>query len=252
MNKDFFYIANWKMYWGFDETIAFATDHYDELVKLASAPSANIILCPSSPALYPLAQMFQETPIALGAQDCSGYRNGSFTGQISAQQLHEAGSTFCIIGHSERRQYNAETNLEVAKKLEQLITEKITPIVCIGETEEQFKQGQSLTLLDQQIAPIRELLAKNPHALTTPLLIAYEPTWSIGSNTLAPQDHLETVFAWLSKTATKEIPTINKKLIYGGSVTAQNTDQLKKISLIDGFLIGRASLDFQEFKKIVK
>lgn len=252
MNKQYLYVANWKMYRTFDQTIAFVTKQYDELLALAAINNIYIVLCPSAPAIYPLSQMFQETSIAIGAQDCSEQNAGSFTGQISAQDLREAGCSYCIIGHSERRIYNAESNECIAKKCVQLVATNITPIICIGETEEQFKQGQTQSILEQQLAPIINQLRQYASTLTTPIIIAYEPTWSIGSNILPPEEHLKTVFAWLTTTALKSISLLNKKLIYGGSVNSQTKCTLKQIEHVEGFLIGRASLTFEEFEKIVK
>lgn len=253
MNRKFFYIANWKMYATFTQTIDLITKNHDDFLKLSQHPNTKIVLCPSALAYYPLATVFKESTIEIGAQDCSDHHQGAFTGQISASDIKAVGCTYCIIGHSERRRFNGETNATIAQKLTQLIDANITPIICIGETEEQNKQGKTLTTLEQQLAECFAIIKKSETKLeNTSILIAYEPVWAIGSGIIPSNEHLETVFAWLSQHTLKVAPSIVWTLIYGGSVTELNAQQIKKINHLEGFLIGGASLDFQEFEKIVK
>lgn len=253
MNRRYFYITNWKMYWAFDETTDFVIKHFDDLIALSKQPLISIIMCPSAPAIYPLATIFKDTPLAIGAQDCSDQHKGAFTGQISASHLGSAGAQYCIIGHSERRRFNHETNQDIANKCIQLITADLSPIICIGESQEENTQGKTLLILEAQLAPIVQALnQQQAHMDNKTLLIAYEPVWAIGSGQVPTTNHLETVFAWISSYLSKHLPSPTPFLIYGGSVTSNNLDLFKDNKHINGFLIGGASLDFQELEKIVK
>lgn len=232
------------MYWDFGQTIHFGTEHHDDLIRLSQDTQVKIILCPSTPALYTLSQLFAQTEIALGGQDCSGYQPGAYTGQVSAELLKTAGAQYCIIGHSEQRLYNHETNEMVALKYQRLIDAGVTPIICIGETLEQHKQSATLATLEQQLELIQYSQA--------PFCIAYEPVWAIGTGLIPTNQHLETVFSWLANFTAKRIGSSICSLLYGGSTASKNIQELKQVDLIDGFLIGGASLDFDEFAKIIK
>ncbi len=251
MTKEFIYVANWKMNATFRESIDFATTNHDDLLALAG-PSTQIVLCPSFDSITPLAQIFDTTPIAIGAQDCSSRAKGSYTGQVSAQSIHQVGCTHCIIGHSERRLLNHESNEEVAEKLIHLLDFDITPIVCIGELLEEYEAGKTQEVLTMQLAPLFETLSALPAAQNKSILLAYEPVWSIGTGKVASVEHLHEIFSWLaSRIVTASIPA-RFSLLYGGSVSGDNAQKLKEIDNISGFLIGRASIDFQVFKKIVQ
>src|SRR5438477_12817571 len=117
------------------EAVRFCTENYDELLNLSKNTNNSIVLCPSYVALFPVTQILQKTAIHIGAQDCSSYSNGAYTGEISAQSLAEVGCSYCIIGHSERRTLFNETHDTVAQKLTQLLNNNIKPIICIGETK---------------------------------------------------------------------------------------------------------------------
>lgn len=240
------------MYWTFDETTSFITTHYDHLLQLARRSNTNIILCPSHPALYPLSVIFKESPLSVGAQDCSEHHQGAFTGQVSANYLKTTGCSYCIIGHSERRNLLHESNQAIASKCLQLLQADITPILCIGETKEQADRGQTLSVLQEQLDPILARLHTDaPPRDNNLIIVAYEPVWAIGSGNIPSLEHLSTVYAWIAKT-TATFSAFTWKHIYGGSVTSSSIQIFKQITSIHGFLIGHASLDFQEFEKIVK
>ena len=252
MKREFLYIANWKMNKSLNDCLAFAVSLSEEAARLASRADTTLIICPSHVSIYPLSKVFAATPVALGAQNCSRHGKGAFTGEISAQDLHEIGITYCIIGHSERRTYHHKTDKEVAEKLVHLIDFDITPIICIGETLEEFTAGKTIKVLDRQLAPIFDVITSTisiPQEL--PFIVAYEPVWSIGTGKIASSEHLETAFAYIQSQIQRLSRELSWKLIYGGSTNAENITKLKEIPLIDGFLIGNASLDFSELKKIV-
>ncbi len=127
--NDFLYVANWKMAKEFNKALEFVKDNKDELTELAQ--TNNLVICPSYVSLYPIIQELQNTNISIGAQDCSAFATGAYTGQVSAASLKEVGCSYCIIGHSEGRQYNHETNEEITQKLELLLKNNLQPIICI-------------------------------------------------------------------------------------------------------------------------
>ncbi|MFA5075032.1 MAG: triose-phosphate isomerase family protein [Candidatus Babeliales bacterium] len=252
MRKQYFFVANWKMNFNIDQEFNFATHNYDNLIKLSENINNTIILCPSFLSLNSLNKIFKETKINIGAQDCSNHTKGPYTGQISAENLSFAGCTYCIIGHSERREFNKETNNEIAQKFTQLINHKISPIICIGEILQEYKKNKTIDILKSQLEKIFNIIKIELISQNFPILIAYEPIWAIGSGDTACVDHLETIFAWLKIQTESFEKKINWKLLYGGSISSDSIKSLKNISILDGFLIGKASLDFQEFEKIVK
>ena len=252
MKKKLLFVANWKMYFNFDQDLLFATEHYDQFIHLAENSNHEIILCPSFLALATLGKIFNSTKIKIGAQDCSDHHKGAFTGQISALSLKKAGCSYSIIGHSERRINNGETDQAVAQKCLQIIEQDMIPIVCIGENADDYAQGRAFTVLEKQIEKICAIIKNDSYKLkNSSLCIAYEPLWAIGTGTIPSPVHLETVFAWLSTQLSKASLSVEWKLLYGGSVNASSITLLKNFAHLDGFLVGGASLDFQEFEKIV-
>ncbi|KKQ33439.1 MAG: Triosephosphate isomerase [candidate division TM6 bacterium GW2011_GWF2_37_49] len=253
MTKKYTFVANWKMYLNFDESIKYITDNMDALINLAQLPDTKIVIGPSFPMIYPMTHMLKSSKIEFSAQDCSTHANGAFTGQVSVKTLSEIGCKYCIIGHSEIRHYNNETDEIVAKKIDLLIDQKISPIICIGENESQKKDGHTFSVLEEQIKNVLELVKIECNKLNgLPIFIAYEPLWSIGSGTIPEKDHLETVFAWLHGQVQKNSASTHWNLLYGGSLSEENIAAFKKIDYLSGFLIGKSSTNFQEFEKIVK
>lgn len=252
MIKTRYFIANWKAYLASDASLSFATEYYDEFVGLAQRPATQLILCPSFEVLYPLVSIFKKTNIVFGAQDCSEHKTGPFTGQILASSLKSLGCSYSVIGHSERRQYACESDDMILKKCIQLLEQEISPIICFGENQKEFEAEKTFDILSKQLFHIFEYCASHQSSLThLPILLAYEPVWAIGSGRIPDKNHLETVFAWLENSCTKFQLKLPILLLYGGSVNSQTIQSLKTIPKIDGFLIGGASLNFQEFKNIV-
>ena len=250
--KLYLFVANWKMNLTFSEEIDFVTSNYDDLIALAEQTKQHIILCPSFVSLQAISKIFSPTSIKTGAQTCSSHTHGAFTGQVSPESINAVGCSYSIIGHSETRTQTDDENEKVAQKCVHLIDYDVTPIICVGETKEEHQKNKTLDIIERQLAPLFEAICSQTiiHKYIKPI-IAYEPTWSIGTGAIANEKHLEMVFAWLQKQTKQVCPKVTFKFLYGGSVDKKTIQILKKIPQIDGFLIGKASLDFQEFKKIV-
>lgn len=247
MPKPFLYIANWKMRKTFDQTKSFIADFGSDLAALAAKPGIEIVIAPSFVCLhYSFAQL--DPAIGIAAQDCSTHSSGAYTGQVDAISLKQVGCRYGLVGHSEARSYGYQSDALVADKMEQLLQAGITPIVCIGETEADYKSNQTHAVLARQLAPLAKILAaqKNP----VDIVIAYEPIWSIGTGLIADLVYLNDVFDFLTTWATHQ-NLKRTRIVYGGSVDESNAAVFKTIRHCDGFLIGSASLDFQKFQNIV-
>jgi triosephosphate isomerase len=240
-------IANWKMNLSYHATEQFFAQHSKELAQLAK--DVTLIICPSTDALSLAHQQLKNSSVALGAQGCSAYKKGAYTGQIMAASLNELGCTYCIIGHSEQRAYLQETDQTVAQKAALLISYGITPIICVGESREEYSKGKTNQSIAQQLDP----LIKNQMAIKTdlPLFIAYEPAWVIGSGKAAEIGHITTTFAAINTIIKERLTNRKTVFLYGGGVTPENATKLRSLPLINGLLIGTISADFQMLQKIV-
>lgn len=212
--------------------------------------SANhqLIICPSFLALEQMQKILEPTAIKLGAQNCATHEHGAYTGEISAISLAQIGCTFCIIGHSERRIFFGETARQVAQKARLLMLERIIPVICIGENEEEKNKNKTNVVIERQLKPVLNELKK---CGSQTILIAYEPVWAIGSEKMPDAQTIENVANFIRDLTQSQAINTDIRILYGGSVSVTNATTLKKITGIDGLLIGGASLDFQELKKIV-
>lgn len=244
----YLYVANWKMNMSVSKSINFCSQNYDTLKQLSHA--ADIVLCPSFIALMPIIETVKNNTIAIGAQNCSEHSLGAYTGEVSALSLTEVGVTYCIVGHSERRLYYNETTDKIIKKIYLLYAANILPIICIGETHEDFVNKNTYTVLTEQLEPIITAIAQQQEH-SKHLIIAYEPVWSIGTDIIPTPQQLTTIFTWILEQIKLHLPEHTIQLLYGGSVSPTNISQLKTIPHINGFLIGGASTDFESLAKII-
>lgn len=198
-----------------------------ELEKIST--KQQLILFPSTIHLA----SFQLREIELGSQNVGTNNLGAYTGEISVQQLKSYGVNYCIIGHSERREHQKETSTDINKKIKQLLVYGITPILCIGETLEQKKQGKTANTLEIEII---EGLAGLGEEEKERIIVAYEPIWSIGTGNIPLKDEIKEIITLIQKHLPKT------KILYGGSVNEENIDIIKKYPCIDGYLIGGLSL----------
>ena len=186
--------------------------------------------------------------VEVGAQDVSAHASGAYTGEISAAMLKELGCRYAIVGHSERRQYHAETDALVAEKARAALAAGITPIVCVGETLAEREAGRTEEVVKRQLAAV---IHANGHCISE-VVVAYEPVWAIGTGKTASPEEAQAVHAVLRaqlKAATDQSARI--KILYGGSMNAVNAATLLTQQDIDGGLIGGASLKAPDFLKII-
>ena len=189
----------------------------------------ELIICPS----FLNIPLFSSNKIKLGAQNVSRTNIGAYTGEISASQLKSHNVEYCIIGHSERREYQKESNNQVAEKIIRLLEHDITPILCIGEAKEEYDNNETKEVLKEELESAINNLTNNE---LKKIIIAYEPIWSIGTGIIPTVEEIDDIL--------KFIKTIlpDSKILYGGSANESNIDVLNKSVYIDGYLLGGLSL----------
>lgn len=239
-------IANWKMYLNHLESIAWLNDHTQELDELAVTTNATLVICPSY-TVIPFTNRFQTKQLSWGAQDCSYAERGAYTGDISAQSLKQLECSYALVGHSERRKYYHETEEQIKAKLHELFNHEITPVLCVGYG---ITKGQnSEDILKTQLQPLRELTQQAPHKNLS-LLIAYEPEYAIGADKPADTDEISKACTYIQKYVTDN-SNVSVTPLYGGSINETTVQELSKTAEISGFLLGRASTNFETLKKII-
>ena len=239
--------GNWKMNMLPDEAIAFI----EQIAPMVKDTKNEVILCvPYTDLFYSLLNA-QNTNIKIGAQNMHWEEKGAYTGEVSGKMLKSIGVEYVIIGHSERRQYFAETDETVNKKVKAALANELKPIVCVGETLEQREAGTAEEIITKQTELALEGLSKEQVKAT---ILAYEPIWAIGTGkTATSEDANNSIKAIRNKVAEIYGQEIADEVIilYGGSVKAENAKELFSTSDIDGGLVGGASLKVDEFSKIV-
>ena len=240
--------GNWKMYKTPAETVAF----FEKFRPLAGqAEHCEVVICPPFTNLAAAVEAVQGTRIHIGAQNIAWAKEGAFTGEISGPMIVAAGATYAIVGHSERRQYFAETDETVLKRTLAALEFGLSPIVCVGERLEERESGHTEAVLARQFQNGIAGLSEQQFAR---IVIAYEPVWAIGTGkTATPEIAADThrairgqVRAKFGKEAGDAI-----RILYGGSVKPDNTRSLMAQPEIDGVLVGGASLDAVSFAGIV-
>lgn len=219
---------------------------------LAAAPACEITVCVPAPYLAQVqalkAAHASLAAVELGAQDVSVHASGAYTGEVSAAMLKDLGCRYVIVGHSERRQYHGETDALVADKARAALASGVTPIVCIGETLAEREAGRTEEVVKRQLAAV---IHANGHCISE-IVVAYEPVWAIGTGKTASPQEAQVVHAVLRaqlKAATDQFARV--KILYGGSMNADNAASLLVQPDIDGGLIGGASLKAVDFLKII-
>ena len=242
-----FIAGNWKMFKTKAEAIAFA-EEFRELYKDTDVQTA---ICAPFTNLEALKEAFAGTEIKVGAQNVHFADEGAFTGEISVSMLEEIGVDFCIVGHSERRQYFGETDETVNKKLKKLFEGPIRPILCVGESLEERDADKAFDVVGGQIKADLEGIDA---ADVKKLVIAYEPIWAIGTGRTATPDQAEEMCAFIRKTLIELYgEEVSDEVIiqYGGSVKPANATEIMNMDEIDGALVGGASLKPKDFMEII-
>ena len=242
-----FIAGNWKMFKTKAEAIAFA-EEFRELYKDTDVQTA---ICAPFTNLEALKEAFAGTELKVGAQNVHFADEGAFTGEISVSMLEEIGVDFCIVGHSERRQYFGETDETVNKKLKKLFEGPIRPILCVGESLEERDADKAFDVVGGQI---KADLDGIDAADVKKLVIAYEPIWAIGTGRTATPDQAEEMCAFIRKTLIELYgEEVSDEVIiqYGGSVKPANATEIMNMDEIDGALVGGASLKPKDFMEII-
>ena len=237
--------GNWKM----NGSLAANASLLQAVLDGSKGMNCQVAVCVPSAYLAQVQVLLAgQSLIALGSQDVSAQEVGAFTGEISAGMLKDFAVRYAIVGHSERRQYHAETDATVALKALRALSAGITPIVCVGETLADRQAGQTEEVVRRQLAAI---IHTNGHCISE-IVVAYEPVWAIGTGLTATPEQAQEVHAVLRaqlKAATSHSDRIS--ILYGGSMNAANAAQLLAQADIDGGLIGGAALKATDFLAIM-
>ncbi|MGY2258788.1 triose-phosphate isomerase [Pseudomonas sp. SDO55104_S430] len=241
-------IGNWKMN---GSSAANASLLRGVLPLISIFESVDVAICPPFPYLTTVADLLDNSDVGLGAQNLSEQRSGACTGEVSASMLHDVGCRFVLVGHSERRTLYAEDDELVANKFAAALHAGLIPVLCVGETLEQRQRGETRALVTTQLNAVLKVVGITDLARG---VIAYEPVWAIGTGETATPGQAQAVHRhirqWLAdrdRTAAAQC-----RILYGGSVKADNAEQLFGQPDIDGGLIGGASLDVQSFAAICR
>lgn len=252
MNKErkLIIAGNWKM----NKTVAEALDLVRGLkIELANVKEVDVVVCPPFTALSEVSKAILETKnIRLGAQNMSEHNNGAYTGEIAAGMLKEFSVRYVILGHSERRQYQKESDALIAKKAAAVHAASLKPIVCVGETLTEREANQMEQVLDTQLRGSLAGLTKEQMAET---IVAYEPVWAIGTGKTATTQQAQDAHAFIRGVLAKMFDdSVAKKvrIQYGGSVKPSNARELMSQPDVDGALVGGAALEARSFADIIK
>lgn len=241
--------ANWKMYKNSAQTASFF-EQFNPLVE--NLNGCEVVIFPVSLSIPAAVQATEETFIRVGGQNIYWEKEGPFTGEISGQMLHDAGATWVLVGHSERRQHFNETDANVLKKAQAAIEADLTPIICMGERLEEHKAGKADQVVVKQFAGGVAGLTEEQFAK---VVLAYEPVWAIGTGQTATPEIASNAHKLIRAEVERRFggdAASQVRIIYGGSVKPDNIEGLMRESEIDGVLVGGASLDPQSFFKIVR
>ena len=252
MNKErkLIIAGNWKM----NKTVAEALDLVRGLkIELANVKEVDIVVCPPFTALSEVSKAILESKnIRLGAQNMSENNVGAFTGEIAAVMLKEFSVRYVILGHSERRQYQKESDALISKKAQAVHAAALKPIICVGETLAEREGGQTQKVLETQVRGSLAGLSKEQMAET---IVAYEPVWAIGTGKTATTAQAQEAHAFIRSLVVKmfdETVARRVRIQYGGSVKPANARELMSQPDVDGALVGGASLEVRSFSDIIK
>ena len=241
--------GNWKM----NNTIKEAVELVNGLKReLSNVETVDIVVCPAFTALSDVNEITMDSNIALGAQNIFWEANGAFTGEIAPNMLVDAGCKYVIIGHSERRQYFAETNEIVSKRIKAALSVGLKPIVCVGEVLAEREAGKTFDVIKDHVTGSLAGLSNDD---MRSIVLAYEPVWAIGTGKTATKEQAQEVHMYirgLLKELFNDEVAAETRIQYGGSVKPENIKELMSQEDLDGALVGGASLKIDSFSAIVK
>ncbi len=234
--------GNWKMHCLAAEAVGLA----QEIAAGAEGISAELLVCPTALHVVAVAQALKGTAVAVGGQDCHQAKQGAHTGDIGGPMLRDAGATWVILGHSERRQNHGETDELIREKTLAAVEAGLIPIVCVGENADQRGGGQETEVVGWQLAG----------SLPKPFagVVAYEPVWAIGTGTTATEEDVATMHAFIREELVRQFGDAGEtiRILYGGSVKPANAASLLTVPNVGGALVGGASLTSQAFLAIAR
>ncbi len=251
MNKErkLIIAGNWKM----NKTVAEAVDLVKSLkIELTNVREVDVVVCPPFTALSEVSRVILDTSIRLGAQNMSEHNVGAYTGEIASVMLKEFSVRYVILGHSERRQYQKESDALIAAKAKAVLSAALKPIICIGETLSERESGQTNTVLETQLKGSLAGLDKEQVVET---VLAYEPVWAIGTGKTATSAQAQETHAFIRGQLVSlydETVARRVRIQYGGSVKPSNARELMSQPDVDGALVGGASLEARTFAEIIK
>jgi triosephosphate isomerase len=240
--------GNWKMHCMAAEAVALAKDVAAGAQGIIGAGgiAADLVVCPTALHVAAVSQALRGSAVAVGGQDCHQARQGAHTGDIAAPMLRDAGASWVILGHSERRQDHGETDELVREKTLAAVEAGLTPIVCVGETADQRSGGQETEIVGWQLA------GSLPKPFTG--VVAYEPIWAIGTGKTATDQDVAIMHAFIREELVRQFGDAGQtiRILYGGSVKPANAAALLAVPNVGGALVGGASLKADEFLAIAR
>lgn len=257
--RSFLIAGNWKMNLSFEEAEALTSDlveYIDANIDVEDeddddVSAVNVLICPPFVMLPTVADIAFDSMLWVGAQNVCNKPSGAFTGEVSAKMLGESGAEYCIVGHSERRQYFGETDDLVNEKVHILLEHSIYPIVCVGETLDERRAGREQEVVRTQLEGCLKGISDDD---MTKVVIAYEPVWAIGTGETATPQQAQDMHAFIRQTIASlydaELSDV-VQILYGGSMNAGNARDLLSCPDVDGGLIGGASLKADQFISII-
>lgn len=241
--------GNWKMNKSFPQADDLINNIAEQLRKFDTS-DVDVIVCPPFPYLELVSDISEDGDCFTGAQNVSQFDDGAYTGEVSATMLKSLGVDYCIVGHSERRKYFHESDQDVAQKIDKLLQQDITPIICVGESLQDREVGKYFDVIRTQVEQgIFHLTADNMQKC----IIAYEPVWAIGTGKTATKEQAQEVHAFIRQLITDKYSddvAQEVSILYGGSCNPKNAKELFAMKDVDGGLIGGASLRSNDFIEI--
>ena len=244
--------GNWKMNLSFQEADELLGNIIEDIEAHGLPERTDVVVCPPSLYLELATDLASEKPLLVGAQNVSEHEKGAFTGEIAAGMLESMEVDYCIVGHSERRQYFRESDEALAGKVDALLRHDIKPIFCCGENLEERQDDLQMDVVSKQLDKGLFHLSESDF---NRVVIAYEPVWAIGTGKTASPEQAQEMHAFIRALIARQYSSetaAHCQILYGGSCNAENASQLFSLPDVDGGLIGGASLKANDFCKIIR